>query len=77
MDHLIQDISKQEGSSERLLSLCLALQGGEMNIGTVDSSLHTQTGINIPYDDAITDTISKSLGAISIGQFTITSNGSQ
>ena len=46
-----------------------------MNLGTVDSSLHTQPGISIPYDDPLSDAVSKSLSTISFGTSVLTSNG--
>lgn len=75
MDQLITGISGQ-ANSPRLISLCLAMNGGKMNIGSVDTSLHSQSGITIPYDDATTDTISSSLSTIAFGSAVLTSSGS-
>jgi hypothetical protein len=46
-----------------------------MNIGTIDSSLHTQPGVVIPYDTPSGDTISSSLSTISLGGTVLTTQG--
>ena len=46
-----------------------------MNLGTLDTSLHTQPGITIPYDDSFSDAVSKSLSSISFGNVVLTSSG--
>jgi hypothetical protein len=46
-----------------------------MNVGNIDTSLHTQPGITISYDDSFSDAVSKSLSSISFGKVVLTSNG--
>lgn len=46
-----------------------------MNLGTLDTSLHTQPGIAILYDDSFSDAVSKSLSSISFGNVVLTSSG--
>lgn len=46
-----------------------------MNLGMLDTSLHTQPGIAIPYDDSFSDAVSRSLSSISFGNVVLTSSG--
>lgn len=75
LDQLIVAISGLS-NSPRQIALCLALEGGFMNIGAVDNSLHTQSGIVVPYDTPSGDTVSNSLTTISFGSNVLTTQGS-
>lgn len=75
MDELLVSISRQLGSSSRIIAICLATTGGYMNLGSVDTSLHTQPGISVAYDGANSDSISNHVGAISMGGKVISENG--
>lgn len=75
MDQLITGISAQVGSNSRIVAFCLAVSGGFLNIGSVDTSLHTQPGIIVNYDAPGIDLVGKHL-SISLGQFPMAATGS-
>lgn len=75
MDQLITGISAQVGSSSRILAFCLAVSGGFLNIGSVDTSLHTQPGVTVNYDAPGIDLVGKQL-SLSLGQFPLAATGS-
>lgn len=56
------------------MAFCLAIKGGFLNIGSVDTSLHTQPGVTVHYDVPGLDLVGKNM-SLSLGQFPLAEAG--